>query len=69
MKIGEVEVIEAVGDSTHTYREDTRRKAPKWAFLGGACESPALDEGNPTVMAVATMVAGKLDGTCEVLNM
>jgi hypothetical protein len=45
------------------YREDTRRKALKWAFLGGGSVPLGLDEDDPAVTAVA---ADEHDGTCEI---
>jgi hypothetical protein len=68
MKIGEVKAIGATSDSTHTYQEDTRRKPPRWDFLGGGSASLVLDEGDPAVMAVTTTAVGEHGGTCEVPN-
>jgi hypothetical protein len=46
-----------------TYREDTHRRAPKHAFLGGGSAPLGLEEDNPTIAAMAVV---ELDGTCEI---
>jgi hypothetical protein len=50
----------------HTYGEETRRKATKWAFLGKRSIPPGLDEDDPSVTAVAIAAADDLGGTCEI---
>jgi hypothetical protein len=52
----------------HTHREDTRRKVPRWVFLGGGSVPQRLNKDDPAVTAVATMAARKHDGTCKILN-
>jgi hypothetical protein len=55
-------------ETPHTYREDTHRKAPRWAFLGLGSIPPELDENDPAIMAVAPLVVDTHDGTCEILG-
>jgi hypothetical protein len=52
----------------HTYREDTHRKAPKWAFLGGCSIPLRSDEDDPAVTAMATAAADEHGGTCKILS-
>jgi hypothetical protein len=54
--------------NTDTYEEDTRRKAPRWAFLGGGSILPGLDEDRPIITVVAPSVAGIHDGTYKMLG-
>jgi hypothetical protein len=44
----------------HRYQEDTPRRAPKWAFLGGGFVPLGLNED------VLAVVAAELDRTCEI---
>jgi hypothetical protein len=52
----------------YPYQEDTRRKAPKQAFLGGGSISLGQDEEDPTVVVMATTVVNEHDGTYEIMS-
>jgi hypothetical protein len=51
-----------------TYREDTHRRASRWAFLGRSSVPPRLNEDSPAVTVVPPPTAKKHDGTYEILN-
>jgi hypothetical protein len=50
------------------YWVDTRMKALKWAFLGGVSIPLGLDEDNPSVMAVAAIMADEHDRTFKIVS-
>jgi hypothetical protein len=52
----------------HMYQEDTRRKDPRHAFLGGGSVPLGLDEDDPTITAVTTTMADKHNVTYKILN-
>jgi hypothetical protein len=51
---------------TQTYREDTGRRAPEPAFLGGASAPSRLDEDAPAIVAVVAVVTAELSGLCKI---
>jgi hypothetical protein len=52
----------------YTYQEDTRRKAPKQAFLGGGSVSLGHDEEDTTVVVMATTVVDEHHGTYKIMS-
>jgi hypothetical protein len=50
----------------HAYREDTRRKALRWAFLGRGSAPPELYKDNPAVTTLAPLATDMHDETCEI---
>jgi hypothetical protein len=67
IKIGEARAAYATSGSIHV-QEDTSRKTPKWAFLGGGSVPSCFDEDDPTVTAVVATMTRDHDGTYEILN-
>jgi hypothetical protein len=52
----------------HAEKEDTRKKAPRWFFLGKGSVPPKIDKDSPTVMAMATLAVDTHDRTYKILS-
>jgi hypothetical protein len=54
-----------IGNSTHIPGGHPQ-EGSKMGLLGRGSYFPGLDEDDPTVVAMVTMVTAELDGTCEI---